>query len=152
MRRIVAFVRERSALLVRYGLVGAAGGVLQTLILIVWVDLLGLANYYLWGAALGFVVALAVTFTLQKYWTFRDNERAVWRRQFALYSSIACMNLVLTLVLLWAGKRMLEWLKLDFFHGWYVLVQIVIIVFLAGLSFAANYLITFATSSATEVV
>jgi putative flippase GtrA len=131
--------------LVRYGVVGVLGGVLQTLTLYVWVDMLRLEGQYLVGAVLGFCIALAVTFTLQKYWTFRDRAREETKRQFLIYTTIALINLGLTVGLLHVSKLLLEWAGLDFFRVWYLVAQIVIIVVLAGASFVANYFITFRT-------
>jgi putative flippase GtrA len=132
--------------LLRYGIVGAVGGALQTLTLFVWVSTLHLETLYLFGAGVGFCVALTVTFALQKYWTFRDHSRTETRRQFLIYTGIALLNLGLNVLLLHMSKLSLERAGLDFFDTWYVVAQIAIIVFLAAASFAANYLITFRTS------
>ena len=44
--------------LLRYAITGATGGVLQTFWLYVWVSLLGLRDYYLWGLVVGFCLIL----------------------------------------------------------------------------------------------
>lgn len=128
--------------LVRYGVVGLTGGLLQITTLYLWVDVYNLKTQYLLGATVGFCIALAATFTLQKYWTFKDRSSRT-SRQFVLYTSIALTNLGLTTLLLPLGKFVLESFGLDFFHLWYLGVQGVVIALLAALSFLANYFLTF---------
>lgn len=48
---------------------------------------------YLIGSILGFIFALFVGFTLQKYWTFEEHTRGRVHRQFVLYSTLAVCNL-----------------------------------------------------------
>ncbi len=129
--------------LLRYALVGISGGVLQTATLYVWVEILHLQAYYLSGSAVGFCLALMLTFTLQKYWTFKDYEQTLFERQFIWYTLFALINLGANILLLRTSKLALEALGLDFFHVWYLMAQIGIIVTLALLSFVANYFITF---------
>jgi putative flippase GtrA len=137
--------------LVRYGLVGVSGGVLQTATLYVWVELLHLQDLYLLGAVVGFCIALFVTFTLQKYWTFKDRTVKDTHRQFILYTCIALVNLALNVLLLHVGKTFLEALGLNFFHIWYLLTQVVIIGALAAASFIANYFLTFKNRPSVEI-
>lgn len=136
-------IPSRYWLLVRYGIVGVTGGIIQTLFLYLWVGVLRLETHYLVGASLGFCCALMVTFTLQKYWTFRDRAEGVAHRQFALYTLIALLNLALTVLLLHASKALIEQSGFDFFDRWYLIAQVTIIVLLAGASFSANYFVTF---------
>lgn len=131
--------------LLRYGVVGVLGGVIQTTALYIWVELLHLQAHYLIGATAGFCLALAVTFTLQKYWTFKDFLHTQVKRQFFSYTFIALINLGLNASLLYLSKLVLEALGLNFFHIWYLMAQVSIIVILAALSFIANYFITFRT-------
>lgn len=135
--------RLKYDLLIRYGIVGICGGVIQTLALYIWVDILRLTAQYLLGAGIGFCIALLVTFSLQKYWTFRDNSVTDSQRQFVLYGSIAILNLMLNVLLLHVSKLLFEHAGLNFFDVWYIYIQIVIIALLAGASFLANYFVTF---------
>ena len=129
--------------LFRYGVVGISGGIIQTGTLYAWVELLHLQTYYLLGATIGFCLALMVTFALQKYWTFKDFIHTQIKKQFFMYTSIALINLSLNISLLHLSKLVLEALGLNFFHIWYLIVQVGIIVFLASFSFLSNYFITF---------
>ncbi len=133
------------AFLVRYGVVGVAGGLLQTLTLYLWVGVLGLQNHYLVGAVVGFCIALAVTFVLQKYWTFGHREHTRVHTEFITYTSIALASLGLNVVFQHLAKTLLEQRGFDFFNVWYLVAQVVSIGILAGLSFMANYFFTFRT-------
>jgi putative flippase GtrA len=115
----------------------------QTLSLYVWVDRLGLRDWYLGGLVVGFCIALAITFTLQKYWTFRDTAHERAPRQFVWYTGIALMSLGLNALLLALAKVMLDSLGIDFFHLWYLGAQIVITGCVATASFLMNRLTTF---------
>lgn len=132
--------------LMRYGIVGAVGGVLQTLTLYIWVDILQKESHYLWGAVIGFCIALLVTFTLQKYWTFNDRDRTSMHYQFFFYTSIALASLALNLFFLHVSKTVLEALGFDFFRTWYLLAQITSVGVVAAFSFITNYFITFRTT------
>lgn len=136
--------------LLRYGLVGVCGGVIQTTTLYMWVDILHLETFYLVGAVVGFCLALITTFTLQKYWTFVDHAREHIQRQFFSYTLIALGNLGLTLFGLHVSRIAFEASGIAFFHVWYLVAQITIIVILSALSFLANYFITFSRGRSTE--
>ena len=135
--------RERLLFLIRYGISGVIGGAIQVLFLFVWVTLLGLESTYLLGLGLGFIAALIVTFALQKYWAFRDRELSRMSRQLLSYSVVAVSGLALNAVLLAGAKMLFVSLSLDFFHGWYLIVQTGIICVVALFNFGMNFLFTF---------
>ena len=127
----------------RYVIVGLIGALIQTTTLYVWVDVFGLHDTYLVGVVVGFCVALAVTFTLQKYWTFRDGVHERTPRQLFWYTSIALVSVALNALLLALAKATFESVGLDFFHGWYLAAQICVTGLVALSSFLANRTITF---------
>ncbi len=129
--------------LLRYGVVGLCGGLIQTATLYTWVEIFHLQAQYLVGAIVGFCLALTVTFTLQKYWTFQDYVHTKVQRQLTLYTTIALLNLSVQVALLHLSKFLLEYLGFNFFQVWYLVAQVTIIVALATLSFLANYFFTF---------
>jgi putative flippase GtrA len=131
-------------LLLRYLISGIAGGTTQIATLYIWVSVLGMQTYYLWGVALGFCLAAIVGFFLQKYWTFAHrNQQHLPHWQFALYVLIALGGLCLNTLTLYIGKRILEQAGIDFFHFWYLIVQVAAIALVSVLSFLVNYFITF---------
>lgn len=143
IHELVSTYRQRFLLLIRYGISGITGGVIQILFLYAWVTLLGLEKIYLLGLVLGFVVALIVTFALQKYWAFRDEESSRMSRQFLSYTLVAVSGLALNAVLLVGAKMLFGWLALDFFHGWYLFVQTGIVCIVSVFNFSMNFLFTF---------
>lgn len=129
--------------LMRYGISGALAGVIQIVGLYVWVSMLGLAEQYLWGMVISYVIALSVAFALQKYWTFRDYTRGVIATQILWYTAISLANLGLNALILHASKVILETRGLDFFDLWYLLAQTLAVVVCAGVGFVLNRSITF---------
>jgi putative flippase GtrA len=130
-------------LLMRYGAAGAFGAFVQTFTLYVWVSWLHLEHVYLLGAVLGFCIALVVTFLLQKYWTFRDHSMHRTYTQLFWYSVVALLNVSLNVGLLAFAKALFTAAGINFFHIWYLIVQIAIVVFASGVSFVLNYFFTF---------
>lgn len=117
---------------------------MQTFILYVWVSVLGLKDYYLWGLVVGFCITLIVTFNLQKYWTFAGrSQQHRTHRQLVLYALTALGSLALNTLLLFLSKQLLEGLGYDFFHVWYLVMQVLIIFVVAFASFLVNYFVTF---------
>lgn len=138
---------SRYSFVIRYGIAGVCGAFLQTSTLYIWVSVLGFQNHYLWGVVIGFSIALLVTFLLQKYWTFRDRpHHHVIHLQFFFYIVAALIALGMNALLLHLSKQALEGLGFDFFHGWYLGAQIIIIFVVAVGSFLMNYFITFKAS------
>jgi putative flippase GtrA len=135
---------KQYALMFRYGISGVTGAVLQTLILYIWVSILGLQAHYLWGLVVGFCITIVVSFNLQKYWTFAGRaHHHMPHRQFVFYTLTALGGLGLNTILLYFSKVIIERLGLDFFHVWYLIAQVIIIFIVAICTFLANYFITF---------
>lgn len=134
---------QKYSFLIRYLMVGVLGGVIQTATLYIWIDVLHLTSTYLWGVVIGFLIALAVTFILQKYWTFKDTSTHRTHTQLISYSLVALANLALNTFFVSGMKELVEAHRGDFFHIWYLLAQMGAVVIVAALSFAANYLVTF---------
>lgn len=143
LKEIVSTYRQRFLLLIRYGISGLTGGAIQILFLYAWVTLLGFEKTYLLGVGLGFLVALIVTFLLQKYWAFRDRESSRTSRQFLSYTLVAISGLALNALLLLGAETLCEWLALDFFHGWYLVAQVLIVGIVSIFNFCMNFLFTF---------
>jgi len=136
-------IRKHILFLSRYGISGLVGIPIPIAFLYVWVSLLGLEKSYLIGLLFGFILALITTFILQKYWSFRDSEPGGVPRQLFSYSVVAVLGLVLNAVLLIGAKILIESLSLDFFQGWYLIAQTVIIGIVAVFNFSLNFIFTF---------
>jgi putative flippase GtrA len=142
-RALLFALRKHSWLLLRYGVAGAFGAFVQTFTLYLWVTVFGLQETYLFGALLGFCLALAITFLLQKHWTFRDHTKYRTERQLMWYAGVAVINAFINIALLALTKHLVSTLGIDFFAGWYLLAQLTIVGFASGVSFLLNYNLTF---------
>jgi putative flippase GtrA len=59
--------------------------------------------WYIVASIAGFFVGFVVSFTLHKYWTFRDHrqDQDVMRAQFARYIAVVLFNLVVNTILVY---------------------------------------------------
>ncbi len=134
MQRLIRRIIARIPFLFRYGVSGGTGAVIQLGADAIAVELLGL--WYMYGVVVGFLIALAVTFLMQKYWTFREHSREHARRQFVLYTTMALCMLGANIVFMY--------IFVELFHVWYLFAQIMTVVLVAGSSFLFHNFVTFA--------
>jgi putative flippase GtrA len=78
-------------------------------------DLLGW--WYLASSVVSFVLSLAVSFSLQKFWTFNNHKVDHWHKQFTVYLILAVANLGVNT---WLVFIEVEWFKL-----WYLSAQFI---------------------------
>lgn len=133
----------RLLLYVRYIVSGTIAALIQLVGLYVWVSVLGLESLYLLGVILLYCIALITTFTLQKYWTFRERSHEFIGRQVVWYTLISLGNLALNAALLHTGKIFFDSIGADYFQGWYLVVQAISTVMCAVLGFLLNRHFTF---------
>ncbi|MFA6393965.1 MAG: glycosyltransferase [Patescibacteria group bacterium] len=90
--------------------------------------LTSLAGYwYLFSAILAFIAAFFVSFFLQKFWTFRDNDRKKMYSQMRRYFFVGLVNLGI--------NTLGMYLVVDIFGIWYLLAQILVSIVIAAESF-----------------
>lgn len=73
--------------------------------------------YYLYASVIAFILSIAVSFTMQKFWTFQDSLLHDVRMQFGRYLVVLVANLVLNTLLMYVFVEYLGW--------WYVYAQVV---------------------------
>lgn len=73
--------------------------------------------WYLVSASTAFVGAFAVSFTLQKFWTFKDHETEGMRKQLSLYLAVILVNLAI--------NALFVYLLVEHIGIWYMLAQII---------------------------
>lgn len=110
MTRMSATVRR----LIRFFISGGTGATVHLGVLTLLVESLHLHPVI--ASAGGFLAAFGVSFTLQKYWTFKDHDAAAAPRQMALYFGIQVMNLCLNVALMY--------LFVEVMHIHYVVAQV----------------------------
>ena len=128
--------------LFRYMVAGIVGAFIQVTVDFIFVEFF--KRHYMEGVIVGFVCALVVVFTLQKYWTFRDKESARIKRQFILYTGISIWSLIANIFFMY--------ILVSTLHIWYVFGQIVTIVFVSGTSIIFNILVTFKLSNPKDTL
>jgi putative flippase GtrA len=140
----------KTLLILRYGITGVFGACVQVVVLWIGVSVLGYKDQYLIVVAVGFLTALAITFPLQKYWTFQDGTYDRATRQLFWYTAIALCSLGANTFLLTFARRVIESYHGDFFRLWYLIAEMVILVFVAGMSFVFNRAFTFRALNTIE--
>ncbi len=70
--------------------------------------------WYLHSSIVAFAVALLVSFTLQKFWTFRDRAPGRTHRQFFLYVLVIITNLGLNTLILYT---LVDFIQLPYLAG-----------------------------------
>ncbi|MBI2673860.1 MAG: GtrA family protein [Candidatus Zambryskibacteria bacterium] len=74
--------------------------------------------WYLLAAVVAFITAVAVSFMMQKFFTFNDYTREKIKQQTVLYLGIQIFNLCLNTLLMYVG--------VDLLHIHYILAQVLI--------------------------
>lgn len=112
----------RRSMFVRYVFSGGTAAAIDVLLLFVLVHFWGV--YYLSAAVFAMTVSFIARFLLQKYVTFEDRDESQSKRQFFYYSILYAASLTATTALLY--------LFVDVLGVWYVLGQILSILFVAA--------------------
>ncbi|HEY4501207.1 MAG TPA: GtrA family protein [Candidatus Paceibacterota bacterium] len=147
IRELYARYRERIFFLTRYIISGGTAGMIQVIGLYVWVSVLGFTAQYLWGVVIAYCIAVVTGFSLQKYWTFRNYSRELIVKQMCWYTSVSLVNLGLNAFILHTSKVVLESNGFNFFHIWYLVVQVFAVGVCALMGFLLNRSITFRSLS-----
>lgn len=96
-------------------------------LLYVFVDILHI--WYLWATTLSFIISLGISFTVQKYWTFRDTTTDRLKGQMGTYAFLQTMNL--------AANDGLMYAFVDKVEIPYLVAQALTAIIVAGWSFFA---------------
>src|SRR3990167_4740203 len=91
--------------------------------------------WYLTSFIIAFCAGLAVSFTLQKFWTFVDMNTDRMRAQIGLYFSVQMGNLGFNTVALF--------LLVEYAHLWYMAAQFMIAVVIACINFVLFKFVVF---------
>jgi putative flippase GtrA len=112
--RLEALLGARTLKLVRYLV---SGGMATAANLIIFFLLVHFGHmYYLHASILAFAMSVTVSFTMQKFWTFRDQHLYDVHAQFARYLVVILSNLLLNTALIY--------LLVEKFGQWYLFAQI----------------------------
>ena len=120
-------------ILARYLVAGFTGAGTQIGLLFIFTDLVGF--WYLYSSLIAFVVAIIVSFTLQKFWTFADKNIDGMHNQFFKYLLVALFGIVF--------NTSFMFVLVDIFGLWYILAQIIVGAIIAALNFLMYKLFIF---------
>jgi putative flippase GtrA len=109
----------------RYIISGSTAALVNVGILFVLVDFVHI--HYLSASIVSYLLALVVSFSLQKFWTFRESASGAVHTQFALYTVITLVNLGINTALMYAFVSVLG--------IWYLLAQIISGLLIAVMSY-----------------
>ena len=112
-------------ILLRYLVSGITGACIQIGSLYVFTDRVGL--WYIYSSILSFLIAMTVSFNLQKFWTFGDMGMQKAHHQFVKYVGVAIIGLLLNTVFMYV--------LVDLLHIWYIFAQIITGALIAILNF-----------------
>lgn len=111
--------------ILRYIISGGTAALTDLVALYVFTDILHV--WYLLSAIIAFIIAFGVSFSLQKYWTFKDHSNDGIAAQGALYLLISIVNLGI--------NTGLVYLFTDVFGSHYIVSQIIAAGLIAIVSF-----------------
>ena len=117
--------------LARYIMSGGTGAAVDLGLLYLFTDILMV--WYLMSSILAFLISYAVSFMMQKYWTFGDMSRDRIEMQVVAYLSVALINLCLNTLLMYAF--------VDLMHLHYMVSQFMTSILIAIESFLIYRLI-----------
>lgn len=112
-------------ILLRYLVAGFTGAFTQIGLLYVFTDVVGL--WYIYSTLLSFASAMVVSFVLQKTWTFGDGNIDSAKTQFAGYTVVALLGIVINTTFMY--------IFVDLFRIWYILAQIMVGAIIASFNF-----------------
>lgn len=113
------------AKVVRYLISGGTAAFVNVALLYLFTDIFGV--WYIASAVISFILAFAVSFMLQKFWTFQDSSKDGVHKQAAAYLCVALVNLFLNTGLLY--------LQVEYLHIHYILSQLIASMLIAFESF-----------------
>lgn len=91
MSHLIEGMISRYGKVVRFLISGGSAAAVNLSLLYVFVEILDI--WYIAGSIIAFIVSFFVSFTLQKFWTFRDASTEVMHGQVAKYFFVALINL-----------------------------------------------------------
>lgn len=100
--------------LVRYLISGGTAAASNLAFLFLLVHFGGV--YYLYASILAFIMSIAVSFTMQKFWTFRDKPLHDVHAQFTRYVAVVLSNLLINTAIIY--------LLVEKAGIWYLLAQL----------------------------
>lgn len=117
---LIKYFQENKGQMLRYGIVGASGAVVDLSTLYILTDLVGW--YYLVSATLAFIFSALLNFYLNRVWTFK--VLADPKKQLVIFAFVSISGLLLNNGILYA---LVEWLGIYYMYAKVVAIALVTI-------------------------
>ena len=131
---------DKNKKLIKFGLVGVLATGTNLVCLYFFKDILDI--WYMISAVLAFVVAFTVSFSFQKFWTFRETSTHKISKQAFFYFVVTFSSLMINLVCLY--------ILVDIVDIHYLLSQLILLIILALIRFSINNFLIFNTKNETQ--
>ncbi len=116
---------KQHAQIIKYIISGGSSAAVTIVALFLFTHFLNNGVYKVRYSVGAFIIAFCVSFTLQKFWTFKDRSTERVHGQLSLYLLVALLNLGLT--------SLLMYIFVNVFHVHYIISQIIVS---GGIAFA----------------
>lgn len=124
-RALETRVGARAHKLIRYLISGGTAALVNWSTLFLLVHLGNM--YYVYASILSFITSIGVSFTMQKFWTFRDNLVHDIHVQFTRYLIVILLSLLLNTALIY--------FLVEKVHVWYMFAQVIATILVAITNF-----------------
>ena len=123
--QITAFIKNNQFKIIRFLIAGGSAALTQLSLTYILTDIVGI--WYVISAVLSVAVAFVVSFTLQKFWAFKNFSKDKLLLQLFLYLVFLIWNMSLT--------GFASYILVDYVHLHYLLAQ----VFIGGVIAVQNF-------------
>ena len=142
MNYLAVLYRTFGAKVVRFFIAGGSAAVTNLTVFYVCTSVFTV--YYIWASILAYGISFFVSFTLQKFWTFRDNSLFHLNKQLAKYLFIMLFNLGVNTAILYT--------LVEYAHLPPLVAQILAIMLIAVWSFFVYHFFIFKPAVSTPPV
>lgn len=125
IRALMDRVPDHMWRILRYLIAGGTSAATNLILLYILTSVFDV--WYIYSALIATSVALIVSFTLQKLWTFQNYGTERVHVQFPMHAALAGLNIVINTILLYT---LVEW-----FGIWYLFAQVIIGALLACVNY-----------------
>ena len=122
--------------IVTYLISGSIAAFVNLSLLYIFTELLHF--WYVISASIAYVSAFGISFTLQKFWTFKDHKIEGIHKQLSLYFLVMLINIIL--------NALFVYLFVEYAEIWYMLAQVISGLIIAIESFFVYKLLIFRRS------
>lgn len=133
MSLISIFLNNKYSKLLRYSISGCVAATTNLGVIYIFVDVFNF--WYISASVISFAATFIVSFSLQKFWTFKDPDLDVIHKQVAISFTVAMVNLFLNTVYMYG--------LVEYVHLHYLQAQILTTIMIAVGSFIAYQYLVF---------